>query len=142
MGREYKQNDLYVVELDEEEWYFNGADHDDLTDSYRTAARAHSCSRVAVFVTPDALFSMCGHDKRHRVYEHSFPAADAPFKVSAEFRGAIDSEVYNRLDDRGKRKLINTVRDELNEYARGVAGRYTIVLLPEHPLVVLERGRV
>lgn len=139
MGKEYKQNDLYVIELDEHEWYGPNVDREELQGKYRETARANLCALVAVFVIPDVLFPMCGHTRKHKVYEHHFPAADSHFKVQATFTGVIDGEIYTSLSERQRSILVRKVRDEVNEHANGVPGRYTISL---DNGVILETGRV
>lgn len=126
MGKVYRQNEMWVVELAEEEWYGPKADKEALKTNFKDRAREQHCQQVVIFVIPDPLFPLYGDNKKHRVFQYQFPAAEKPFKVGALFTGEIDVDVYERADEATRRSLIRDVRDMLNDTANGVAGRYVI----------------
>ena len=141
--REFKQDNMYIVELQDIDWYGKDVDTALVCEQFRQRARADECEILAIFVIPDPLFPICDLAIKHKVYEYRSAVANAAtFKVEAMFTGNIDEEMWP--DDEGaRRKLLGRVRDEVNKKARGVAGRYVIQLIRGSAVVArLEQGRV
>lgn len=142
MGRAFKQNEMYVVNLDEAEWYPAGIDKEVLKLSYRASAEELGCALISVFVIPDALFPLYGETRKHRVYEYRFPSSAKLYEVEAHFVGKIDREKYDKLSEGQQHKLVREVRDALNTHASGVPGRYAIQIVNGTEVQLVERGRV
>lgn len=143
----YKQADLWVVELNEDQWYGKPQDaQEQIRFAARADARNHECRLIAVFVTPDPLFPMCGEEKRHRVYHHDLNAErqrEKGFKVSLVVTSELDTEKYESGNAVTRKKMLDAARDAANEAANGTPGRYVIQYTSTaRGLVVLERGRV
>jgi len=85
------------------------------------------------------VFPMCGKDSRHRVWAVSSKAnSESAFKVAAVFTIEIDANRYADLAHEGQMRLVKRARDEINKYAKGVAGRYSIIVGNRE----VEKGRV
>jgi hypothetical protein len=141
----YKQADMWIVELNEDQWY--GLDKTDtLTMGARVDARNNGCNMAAIFVTPDPVFPMCGQERRHRVYYHDLRSEreqTCGFKVSAVMTAELDTARYENGNERERKRMMQLARDAVNEAANGTPGRYVIQYVSTgRGLVVLERGKV
>jgi hypothetical protein len=139
--KSFKQNELWVVELDEDKWYGIPQDmRDALCAGVVVDARANKCSTLAIFALPDALFPMYGKTRRHRVHHEVLVRHDDanPFEMVMEITATVDAEHYNALSEMDRSRLVTRVRDAANRKANGVKGRYRIMCDGKQ----LEAGRV
>lgn len=134
----FKQNAMYVVEMDDDDWY--GGDCQRHVATAQQEAKACSCSILAVFSIPDPVFPMNGHDARHRVHHEVFKdTGNSPVQYTAQFTCTVSDDHYEGLSEQARLKFLRNARDQLNMKANGVAGRYQIVTLKGRSL---ETGRV
>lgn len=141
MGKAFKQDALYIVELDENQWY--GLDSERQTGvaaEYADRAKALGCSIMSIFVIPDPLFPMCGQGKKHRVFEKRIEVRSAPFDLTILLTADIPLEAWDKLGELDRNRLVRECRDALNDRAviAKVRGRYQIVV----GSTCVERGRV
>lgn len=141
MGKAYKQNDLWVVEISDADWYAKGVNQEALKRAYLDDARRNKCVLCAVFVTPDAVFPLYGYTARHKVFEHRFPSKHREYNVEVLFTGVIDSEVYSNANVSAQMSIVRKVRDALNMKAltADLSGRY---LIKTSDNKLIEQGRV
>lgn len=140
MAKEYVQGNLFVLELDENDWYLVD---DDAREGWRQAAEEQAvlreCTVMAIMVIPDALFSMCDKNTKHRVYEkHVVAPAEAMYSVDVMYTGTIDEARFKNASEGDQRKAVRQCRDALNVRADGKPGRYVILV----GRLVIEQGRV
>lgn len=142
----YKQDSLFVVELAEEDWYGIGSERQaKAAVSFKERALSVGCRTLAIFVLPDPLFSMCGNNKRHRVFECIIEAEKGPYTIKPLFVAEIERDRYYALDEGDQRKLIRTTRDAVNAMAvnGGISGRYEIHIVGQgNYMERVERGKV
>jgi len=101
--KEYKQNSMYVVELNEMDWYPNNVDKELVKEQFRQRAACADCELLVMFVIPDAVFSMCEIVGKHRVYEFRINApAKNNFKVDVMFTSTVVASEYENLPAEGK----------------------------------------
>jgi hypothetical protein len=149
MARTFKQGSMYVVEVEEAEWYSPSGNPlpapvlDDLKHEYKAEAQVADCELMVIFCRPDPLFSMIEEAKRHKVFEHRFPVSKgASFKVDVLYTGLVDQELYAKLDELGRSQLVRRVRDEINKTGKRTPGKYIIQMVEGDKIIVLEQGRV
>lgn len=141
MGKAFKQEALYIVELDELEWYSqDGEQQAKLSSGYVDRAKALGCVMLSIFVIPDPLFSMCGQNKKHRVFEKRIEVSNAPYKVEILLTADIALETWDKLAELDRKRLVRECRDALNDKAvtADIQGRYQITV----GSTCVERGRV
>lgn len=139
MGKEYKQGNLWVVELDEQEWYSDKADKQAIQKEALDRAGIEGVSVVAIYVVPDELFPFCHTNKRHRVWEFMVPIPVVePFSIETRHVVRITESVYNEENEKGRRAIVRRARDAVNELGLKAPGRYAIMFGDS----VIESGRV
>lgn len=139
MARQYAQGNLYVVELDENDWYLQGDEDRDLwRKEARKAAIAAKCTVVTIMVTPDVIFSMCSNPKKHRVFEERIEPEALNYAVQPMLTGSIDPALFRSLKPAEQQRLVSEIRDVIVYKANGVSGRYIIFV----GVTIVEQGRV
>lgn len=142
----YKQADMWIVELDERQWYGLNVDQDTIRMEARVDARNNTCNMTAIFVTPDPVFPMCGQELRHRVYFHDLRderERSIGFKVNCVMTADLDAIKYENATENERKRMLRIARDALNEAANGTPGRYVIQYNSTgRGMIVLERGKV
>lgn len=140
MGKEYVQGKLFILELSEDEWYWKPDEEQaTLKELAIRGAEINKCNIATVMVVPDPLFSVCGRDKKHRVFEKSIELRKPVIEIGMLVTATIDVDAWLNASEMARQKMRSAARDEANRYARGVSGRYVIVLSDGRKL---EGGRV
>lgn len=146
MGKAFKQSDMWLLQLDELEWYGIPKEAQDaLKDDMLLQAGIEGCILVAILVDPDPVFPMFGHTTRHRVFEQRLERKLAvPFQIETKYTCEINSDEYWVANESTRMKMVGKARDALNECGLSVPGRYQIVVRVKdgQELRIIEAGRV
>lgn len=144
MAKEYRQNDIWVLELEELEWYGKSADQEQVRQEIVRRTHLEKCTMAVIMVTPDMLFPMCGQTRKHRVFEHIvLRTLGDPFVITTAYTCELEPSEYLEASEKQRLALLGKARDQLNLCGLHVPGRYQItVKLPSGETRIIESGRV
>lgn len=134
----YMHGTALIVEIDDLRWYARNADQDGVRNEALNMAKRSGADMLSLFVAPDPVFPLCENKQRHRVFEFRLKEAEAPFSLQVSFVAKLNMDLYNPLDEGGRRRAIAVTREAIIKHAKKIAGRYEI----HAGDTIVEKGKV
>lgn len=144
MGKAFKVDTSWAVELDDHEWY--GVDSEaqaKLIADAKEQAKLEGCTGLTIFAVPDPIFPLYGHTTKRRVHSETLAHANTKaYEIRTTYRAEIPKDTWESTPENLRTKLLRKVRDALNSRGETSPGRYEILVCAGDQCQVVERGRV